>query len=125
MAIRDFKELKVWQKSHDLVLEIYKATKSFPREELYSLTSQLKRAVVSVPGNIAEGAGRNGKSELKHFMTVANGSLSEAEYYVLLSLDLEYISKSGFARINEKIIEVKKMLSAYIRKVEADLKCKL
>lgn len=80
--MRDFRELKVWEKSHQLTLAIYKITAIFPREELYGLTIQIRRASASIPANIAEGCGRNGVAELARFLHIAMGSASELEYHL-------------------------------------------
>ena len=112
--MRDFRTIKVWEKAHKLVLEIYKTTKNFPREELYGITNQIRRAAVSIPNNIAEGCGRNSEKELKQFSTIAMGSSSEVEYLLLLSFDLDFITKENYILLNSKIIEVKKMLSSFI-----------
>ena len=89
---KGYKKLLVWQKADDLALRIYKATKDFPREETYGLTSQLRRAAISVPTNIVEGCGRQGRKELKHFANIAMGSLAETEYLLELSCRLAYLS---------------------------------
>ena len=86
--MQNFKSLKVWEKSHELTLAVYKATTNFPKDELYGLTSQIRRASASIPANIAEGCGRTGKAELARFLQVAMGSASELEYHLLLAHDL-------------------------------------
>jgi len=86
--VQNFKSLKVWEKSHELILAVYKATTNFPKDELYGLTSQIRRASASIPANIAEGCGRTGKAELARFLQVAMGSASELEYHLLLAHDL-------------------------------------
>ena len=90
--MRDFRELKVWQKGHLLTLDVYGATKSFPREERYGLTSQVRRSCTSIPANIAEGCDRTGDTELARFLQIAMGSASEFEYHLLLARDLDYLS---------------------------------
>jgi four helix bundle protein len=85
--MRDFRELKVWHKAHQLTLAVYSATKTFPRDELYGLTSQIRRAAVSIGANIAEGAGKNSPAEFGRFLQIALGSASELEYHLLLSGD--------------------------------------
>jgi len=87
---RDFQDLIVWQKAHQLVLSIYRISKGFPREEIYGLTSQFRRAAISVPANIAEGFKKKGRLDKVRFMNVAQGSLEECRYYLILSSDLEY-----------------------------------
>jgi four helix bundle protein len=89
--MKNFKELKIWQRSHQLVLDIYLITKSFPKEEVYGLTSQIRRSCSSIPTNIAEGCGRNSDAELNRFLVIAMGSASELEYQLILIKDLGYI----------------------------------
>ena len=83
--MQDYRRLKVWQKAHEFVLKVYKVTSPFPREEIYSLVSQIRRAAISIPSNISEGCGRFGNRELKQFMSIAIGSANEVEYQFLLS----------------------------------------
>ncbi|MGA9994068.1 MAG: four helix bundle protein, partial [Pyrinomonadaceae bacterium] len=92
--MRDFREFKVWVKSHDLTLEVYKVTAAFPKEELYGLTSQIRRASASIPANIAEGCGRSGNPELCRFLQISMGSASELEYHLLLAHDLKFLKTS-------------------------------
>jgi four helix bundle protein len=117
--MRDFRSLQVWEKSHRLALEVYRTTQGFPPEERYGLTSQLRRAGVSVPSNIAEGCGRDTKAELVRFLQIAAGSASEMEYQFLLARDLGYLDESTYARLSAAVVEVKKMLSAYTGKVRS------
>jgi len=116
--MKDFRELKVWHKAHKLVLEIYKITYKFPKEEIYGLTSQIRRSIASVPTNIAEGCGRGSNRELKKFLIISMGSASEVEYQILLSYELGYIDGSIYKKFNNDILEVKKMLSSYIVKID-------
>ncbi len=118
--MRDFRELKVWQKSHQLALEVYKATAVFPNEELYGLTSQIRRSSTSIPTNIAEGCGRNGEAELARFLHVAMGSASELEYQLLLTKDLNMLGPTDYDRLTENTIEVKRMLTSLIQRLKAD-----
>lgn len=90
--MQNYKDLKVWQKAHQLTLNVYKESKHFPKEELYSLTNQLRRASSSIPANIAEGCGKNTSGDFANFLNIALGSANEAEYFILLSKDLEYLS---------------------------------
>lgn len=113
--MRDFKELVVWQKAHRLVLEIYRATATFPSEERYGLLSQVRRSVASVPANIAEGCGRDSERDLARFVAIAAGSASETEYHILLAKDLGYLSSSDHASLDRRFNEVKKMLGAFGR----------
>ena len=118
--MRDFREIKVWEKSHLLTLEIYKVTAVFPREEIYGLTSQVRRASASIPANIAEGFGRGGNAELARFLQIAMGSACEVEYHVLLAKDLNLLSKKIYDGLNERIVEVKRMLASLLLKVRRD-----
>lgn len=116
--MQDYRKLKVWQKAHDLALKVYKATAGFPQNEIYALTSQLRRAVVSIPSNIFEGCGRDGINELKQFMNIAMGSANEAEYQLLLASELGYISNCDHENLQNEIMEIRKMLSSYINKIK-------
>jgi len=118
--MKNFRELQVWKKSHELTLKVYKATAAFPREELYGLTSQIRRSSGSVAANIAEGCGRRGDAELARFLQIAMGSASELEYHLLLSRDLGLLGNSAYEELTKGITEVKRMLSSFIRKLSAD-----
>ncbi len=107
---RCFEDLIVWQKAHQFVLTVYRFTESFPKSELYGLTSQLRRAVVSIPANIAEGFKKKGRADKARFMNIAQGSLEESRYYLILSRDLGYGDSSG---LNSQLEEVSKLLEAY------------
>jgi four helix bundle protein len=107
--MHDYKQLKVWNKSIDLVVDVYKATGDFPKEEKYGLISQMRRSAVSIPSNIAEGAGRNSDKEFCHFLAVAHGSSYELETQVIVSERLELINKAICSELCEKINEVQKM----------------
>lgn len=119
--MRDFRELKVWEKSHQLTLAVYQASQGFPKEELFGLTSQLRRAAASIPANLAEGCGRSGKAELARFCVIAMGSASELEYHLLLSRDLRYLNESTWIQLSEQVTEVKRMLASFIRTVKASM----
>ncbi len=118
--MRDFRELKVWEKAHLLTLQIYGNTKKFPSDERFGLTVQLRRAAASVPTNIAEGCGRESERELARFMSIAAGSASEVEYQVLLARDLKYIKDETYRELNQKVNEVKRMLNSFIQKLTAN-----
>lgn len=107
---RTFQDLILWQKAHQFVLEVYKLTSGFPRSEIYGLTSQCRRAAVSIPANIAEGFTKRGKSDKARFLNIAQGSLEEARYYLILSRDLRYAETSQLLLLIE---EVSKLLEAY------------
>lgn len=114
MATQKFQELIVWQKAHQFVLEVYKYTKAFPKEEVYSLTAQFKRAAISIPANIAESYKKKGKADKARFMNIAQGSLEECQYYLLLSKDLGYGENNELVSL---INEVSKMLESYMNKI--------
>ena len=116
--MQNFKTLKVWEKGHQLTLAIYRATKSFPRDELYGLTSQVRRASASIPANIAEGCGRTGKAELARFLQVAMGSASELEYHLLLAHDLGLLDDGEYERLESHTVELKRMLTSFILKLK-------
>ena len=118
--MRNFRELKVWEKSHQLTIAVYKASATFPREEIYGLTSQIRRAAASVPANIAEGCGRGGPAELARFLQIASGSASELEYHLLLASDLNFLNSSDHERLSREVIDVKRMLTSLIQKLRAD-----
>jgi four helix bundle protein len=118
--MKDFRQLKVWQKSHQLTLALYKLTASFPREETYGLSAQIRRASSSISANLAEGCGRNGDAELARYCSIASGSASELEYHLLLARDLKLIKAGDYPPLAERIIELKRMLTALIQKLNAD-----
>jgi four helix bundle protein len=118
--VKDFKQLAVWEKSHRLTLAVYKTTSSFPREELYGLTSQIRRASASIPANIAEGCGRRGDAEFARFCQIAMGSASELEYHFLLAKDLGFLESSVHETLNHDLVEVKRMLNVFIQKLRAN-----
>lgn len=119
VVLKDFRKLKVWEKSHQLALSVYQATASFPDHERYGLTSQLRRAVVSIPTNIAEGYGRGGDAEFARFLQIASGSAAELQYQILLANELNFLDAENFERLNNDVVEVKKMLNALIQKLKA------
>jgi four helix bundle protein len=118
--VKDFRDLKVWQKSHQLTLAVYQITATFPREELYGLTAQLRRASASVSANLAEARGRNGDREFARFCSIAMGSASELEYHLLLARDLKLVKPKDYVELNQRAIELKRMLAALLRKLNAD-----
>jgi four helix bundle protein len=113
--MKDFRTLNVWQKSHILTVMIYHFTKKFPKEEMYGISSQLRRAVVSIPTNIAEGCGRGSDKDFAKFAQIAIGSASESEYLILLSTELGYIDKDDSDDLIEKVCEIKRMLTSLIK----------
>jgi len=120
MQAMKFKDLKVWQKAHQVVLEIYKITKDYPGEEKFGLVVQMRRAAVSVPANIAEGFRKRGKKDKANFYNIAQGSLDELYYYMILSKDLEYLPlglPDCYSRLTGKIEEIARMLTGLIKAV--------
>lgn len=118
--MKNFRELKVWEKAHQLTLAIYRVTGSLPREELYGLTSQIRRCCTSIPANIAEGCGRGGDTEFAHFLQMALGSASELDYHLLLARDLRYLSEADYGRLAGEVSEVQRMLTAFIQRLRAE-----
>ena len=116
--MKDFRKLEVWQKAHQLTLSAYRATKRFPADERFSLTSQIRRSASSIPANIAEGCGRRGDAEFHRFLQMAMGSASELEYHLLLSHDLEYLNAEDHGELSGETIRVKRMLASLIRTVD-------
>lgn len=119
-AMKDFHELKVWQKAHQLTLTVYQVTAAFPREERYGLTSQLRRCSSSIPANLAEGCGRSGDAEFAPFCSIAMGSASELQYHLLLARDLKLLKPTEHAELSQRATELKRMLTALHQKLKAD-----
>ena len=113
--LKNYKELKVWQKAYQLCLEVYKITKGFPKDETYGLVSQIRRAAVSVPSNIAEGYGRKTTGEYIYALYIAYGSTCELETQILISRDLDYIEAEAFDRLQKEIGDVERMLKGLIK----------
>ena len=111
--MHQFKELKVWQKGRTLEKEIYEVTYKFPKEELFGITSQMRRSAVSIPSNIAEGCGRNSDADLNRFLDIANGSAFELETLIILSHDLNFLSNDEYESFDEKLNEVQKMIFGF------------
>lgn len=117
--MQNYKDLKVWERAHQFTLEVYGVTKQFPKEEIYCLTNQLRRAASSIPANIAEECGKNSKAEFAHFLNISLGSANEAEYFLILSKDLKYLTDNIFDGLVKIINEIKAMLIALISKVRS------
>ncbi len=117
--MRDFRRLQVWEKAHQLTLAVYQLTAGFPRDEVFGLTSQIRRASSSIPANIAEGCGREGDAEFKRFLQIAMGSASELEYHLLLAHDLGYIDHENYSRLEQNVTEVKRMLTGFIQRLKS------
>ena len=118
LPARNFQDLIVWQKAHQFVLGVYRLSKAFPREEIYGLTSQFRRAAVSVPANVAEGFKKRGRPDKVRFMNVAEGSLEECRYYLILTRDLGYGDPSELFR---QLEEVSKLLASYSAAIRASV----
>tara|TARA_R110000868_G_scaffold37672_6_gene133005 strand:+ start:6843 stop:7193 length:351 start_codon:yes stop_codon:yes gene_type:complete len=108
--VRNFKKYDIWVLSHALTLKIYEITNSFPKEEIYGLISQIRRATSSIPTNISEGCGRESDTEFNRFLTIAIGSASEVEYLIILAKDLNYLNEDSFNKLNEDINTIKRKI---------------
>lgn len=115
--MRNFRQLKVWAKAHDLTLAVYAATNGFPREERYALTSQIRRAASSVPANIVEGEGRRSDGDLHRFIQIARGSAAELEDHLLLARDLHYLRDDEHHKLEAKLDELQRMLTAFAQAI--------
>jgi four helix bundle protein len=115
--VKDFRTLLVWQKAHALTIETYRLTAGFPKDELYGLTSQMRRAAASIPTNIAEGCGRGSDADFARFLQIALGSASELEYQLILARDLGYVIPERHAALEGSVTEVKRMLTAFLQRL--------
>ncbi len=122
--MRNYRDLQVWSKAHSLTLELYRVSQKFPREELYGITGQLRRAAVSIGANLAEGCGRRTSSELARFVRIVLGSASELDYHLLLCQDLGFMSSDDFTSSTAKLTEVRKMLTSFLSSVEEQIELK-
>ena len=118
--IKSFKDLQIWLRSMDIVTKIYQCTKEFPSEELYALTSQIRRSAVSIPSNIAEGYGRNSTKDYIRFLQISNGSLYELETQLQIAKNLGYVTNEIFNSISQECMEISKMLNTLIRKLNVN-----
>jgi len=116
--MRDFKKYDIWKLSHSFTLEIYSLTNKFPKEEIYGLTSQFRRASSSIPTNISEGCGRDSDAEFNRFLTIALGSASESEYLIILSKELNYIDSTSFEKLNSDINIIKQKIYSLKQKLK-------
>lgn len=119
--MEDFKDLKVWRKAHELTVIIYERTRSFPRDELYGLTSQIRRASGSIGANIAEGCGRRSDPEMRRFIQIARGSASELEQHLLLERDLRFLTRDESTELVGKVLEIQRMLAALAQRLRPTL----
>ena len=115
--MRDFRKYQVWELGHQITLDVYKLTSSFPKDEQYGLISQMRRASSSVPANIAEGCGRESEVEFKRFLVIANGSATELEYFLILVKDLNFISNENINDLVGKVDQLKRSLNKLISKI--------
>jgi four helix bundle protein len=120
--VRNYRDLQVWSKAHRLTLELYRVSRGFPREELYGITGQLRRAAASIGANLAEGCGRRTSTELARFVRIAMGSASELDNHLLLSRDLGFMNGDDFTRCEADLIEVRKMLTSFFKVLKSKLK---
>jgi len=118
---RDYKKLEVWKLAHKLVLKTYDMTKKFPKSEWFGLISQMRRAAVSIPANIVEGAGRKGQKEYIHFLYTSLSSCNELGYYIYLSAELNFIDNREYKEMETLSLQVSKMLQGLIKRIEKDL----
>jgi four helix bundle protein len=114
--MQDYRKLSIWQRSRNISIEIYKVTSTFPKEEIYGLTSQIRRCAVSIPANIAEGCGRSTSKDFASFINIAVGSLNELQTLLEISIELNYLNSSDF-KIQEELEEIKAMLLTFLRKL--------
>lgn len=117
--MKDYRNLKVWEKAHRVALRIYQLTKAFPKEELYNLTSQIRRSALSIPTNIAEGSGKFTNTDFAKFLQIALGSAHEVEYLILFSHELKLLPLEDFQSVSSEIGEIKAMLISLIKKIRA------
>jgi four helix bundle protein len=118
--VKDFRQLKVWQRSHQLALGLYRITASFPRSEAYGLTPQIRSAAVSIPSNLAEGCGRNGHAELARFCLIATGSATEPEYHLLSARGLKLMKPDDYEKLALETTEIKRILTVFVQKLTAE-----
>lgn len=119
--MRNFQELIIWQRSHQITLKIYTVTQLFPNHELYGLSSQMRRSAASIPTNIAEGSGKNSDAEFKRYLTISAGSCSELHYQLILAKDLKYIPENIFKELEEEIITIRKMIYSFCEKIKSPI----
>jgi len=115
--MHNYKELSVWVKSVSLATDVYKSSKDFPKEELYGITSQIRRCAVSISSNIAEGAGRKSKKDFSRFLYIANGSAYELETQLIISFNLSYLNENDYENLIISITEIQKMLYSLIKSI--------
>jgi len=118
--MKDFRDLRVWEGAHKLTLEIYRVTATFPKCELYGLTSQVRRCSASIGANIAEGCGKRGNKEFQRYLQIASGSASELDYHLLLSRDLGFLGDPQYHALARSLTELRKMITSLLQKIDTD-----
>jgi four helix bundle protein len=118
--MKDFRNLQVWEKAHRLTLAVYKASSGFPRQELFGLTSQMRRCSASIGANIAEGCGKRGNNEFQRYLQIASGSASELDYHLLLARDLGFFEETDYRRLAGDLLHLRKMLTSLLQKVQSE-----
>ena len=118
--MKDFRNFKVWEKAHALTLTVYKVSGRFPREELFGLTSQMRRCSASIGANIAEGCGKCGNNEFQRYLQIASGSASGLDYHFLLARDLGFIAEMDYRRLAGELLHLRKMLTSLLHKVQSE-----
>ena len=118
--MKDFRDLKLWDRAHQLTLRVYKVSAHFPREELFGLISQMRRCSASIGANIAEGCGKRGNNEFQRFLQIASGSASELEYHLLLAWDLHFLSEIDYLEMKNDLSALRKMLTSQLQKIEGE-----
>jgi four helix bundle protein len=122
--MRNYRDLEVWKHSHKLTLELYEVSRKFPKEEMFGLTSQLRRAAISIGANLAEGCGRRTTAEFARFIRIAMGSASELDYHLLLCRDFKFLTNEIYDRMSKELVRIRKMLSALLASVETQMQAK-
>jgi four helix bundle protein len=120
MLMKDFRNLQVWERAHQLSLTVYQMTANFPREERFGLISQIRRCSASIGANIAEGCGKRGNSEFQRFLQIASGSASELDYHLLLARDLGFLHDEAYRKVLQDLSQLRRMLTALLQKVETE-----
>ena len=118
--MQDFRDLRVWVLAHEVTLAVYRITAAFPREELFGLTSQIRRSAASIPANLAEGCGRNGNAEFARFCSIAMGSASELDYHLLLARDLNLLKSDDYEDLSPQVTDLKRMLTGLRKKLTTE-----
>src|SRR5579863_693662 len=119
--MRNYRDLQVWEKAHALTLDLYRTSRSFPKEEIYGITSQIRRAAMSIGANLAEGCGRRSAHELARFVRIALGSASELDYHLLVCRDLGFLKTEDFGCFSKDLTEIRKMLTSFLSSIEKQI----